>query len=148
MLIYIRYILISTVTSLQTGGDGGLHGSPLLVVIEKSCRRKTRRDKLAGHPIFTVIWHALTVTHKGEKKKHKMLKEKDIVAINGKMRAVSVFVTHQRRIMECSMREIHEAMLQLLQYLSFRTEFMLRNPKLPDDWQVLYTIHIFFMVPH
>ena len=108
MLINIRYILISTVTSLQTGGDGGLHGSPLLVAIEKSCRRKTRR---AGHPIFTVIWHALTVTHKGEKKKCKMLKEKDIVAINGKMRAVSVFVTHQRRIMEFSMREIHEAML-------------------------------------
>ena len=133
MLINIRYILISTVTSLQTGGDGGLHGSPLLVAIEKSCRHKTRPDKLAGHPIFTVIWHALTVTHKGEKKKCKMLKEKDIVAINGKMRAVSVFVTHQRRIMECSMREIHEAMLQLPQYLSFRTEFMLINPKLPDD---------------
>ena len=29
--------------------DGGLHGSPLVVALDKSCHRKTRCDKLSGH---------------------------------------------------------------------------------------------------
>ena len=78
----------------QEGGDGGLYGSQLLVALENACQRKTRRDKLAGHPVFTLIWHTLTVPHKGKKQKHKMLRRKDIISINGKMRAVSVYVTH------------------------------------------------------
>ena len=68
-----------------------------------------------------------------------MLREKEIISMNGKMRAVSVFVTHQERIMERSIKEIHEAMLQLPQYVEFRTAYMKLNPRLPDDWQVPYT---------
>lgn len=120
----------------RDGGDGGLHGSPLLVAVDNACRRKPRCDKLAGNPVFTTIWHQLTVQHKGTKKKRKMLREKDIVAIDGKLRAVSVFVTHQARIMEDSISEIHEAMLTLPVYLQFRREYMARNPHLPADWQV------------
>ena len=124
----------------KDGGDGGLHGSQLLVALDKACRRKTRCDKLAGHPVFVTIWHALTVQHKGQKKKRKMLRQKDIVTINGKMRAVSVYVTHQSRIMENTMVEIHQEMLSLPCYLSFRRDFMEKNPRLPPDWQV-YTLH-------
>ena len=117
--------------------DCGLHGSPLLAAISKSCERKTRCDKLAGHPVFTEIWHMLTVSHKGEKKKRKMLREKDIVCINGKLRAVSVFVTHQQRIQEDSIAEIHESMLKLQIYQDFRREYMQRCPWLSPDWQVI-----------
>ena len=38
----------------RDGGDGGLHGSQLLVALDKVCRRKTRCDKIPGHP---VLWH-------------------------------------------------------------------------------------------
>ena len=64
-----------------------------------------------------------------------MLREKDIVAIDGKMKAVSVFVTNQLRIMENTIAEIHSEMLRLSMYLEFRRAHMLRNPKLPADWQ-------------
>ena len=115
----------------KEGGDGGLHGSPLLVALDKSCRRKTRCDKLSGHPVFTVIWHALTTPHKGQKTKRKMLREKDILAINGKLRAVSVYVTHQARIMENTIQELHKEMLTLPAYLKFRRDYMVKNPGLP-----------------
>ena len=120
----------------QEGGDGGLYGSQLLVALENACQRKTRRDKLAGHPVFTLIWHTLTVPHKGKKQKRKMLRRKDIISINGKMYAVSVYVTHPSRIMEDTMKEIYQKMLGLACYLAFRTDFMQKNPRLPPDWQV------------
>ena len=104
-----------------------------MLPINKACKRKTRCDKLAGHPVFTVIWHLLTVAHKGEKKKRKMLREKDIIAVNGKMRAVSVFVTHQARIMEDTIDEIHKRMLRLPVYLEFRQQYMKMNPHLPTS---------------
>ena len=69
-----------------------------------------------------------------------MLREKDIVSINGKLRAVSVFVVHQARIMESSISEMREAMLTLPVYLQFRTEYMALNPHLPPDWQVSYNV--------
>ena len=120
----------------RDGGDGGLHGSQLLVALDNACQRKTRKDKLAGHPVFELIWHSLTVPHKGQKKKRKMLRRKDIISVNGKMRAVSVYVTHQSRVMEYTMKEIHQQMLGLPCYLAFRGDFMQKNPKLPRDWQV------------
>ena len=120
----------------RDGGDGGLHGSKLLVALDNACQRKTRKDKLAGHPVFQLIWHSLTVPHKGQKQTRKMLRQKDIISLNGKMRAVSVFVTHQSRIMENTMKEIHQEMLSLPCYLSFRKDYMQKNPKLPPDWQV------------
>ena len=39
----------------KDGGDSGLHGCPLLVALDKACRRKTRCDKLSGHPVFVTI---------------------------------------------------------------------------------------------
>ena len=35
------------------------------------------------------------------------------MAVNGKMRAVSVYVTHQCRIMEATIQETHQEMLTL-----------------------------------
>lgn len=64
--------------------------------------------------------------------------------MNGKLRAVSVFVTHQARIMENTIEEIHAQMLELPMYLEFRTEYMALNPRLPPDWQVSNTIDIYF----
>ena len=70
-----------------------------------------------------------------------MLRDKDIVAIDGKMRAVSVYVTYQSRIiMEDTMVEVHQQMLSLPCYLSFRRDFMEKNPRLPQDWQVCLII--------
>ena len=123
----------------RDGGDGGLHGSPLIVAVDKACRRKTRCDKLADHPVFTLIWHQLTTAQKGQRKKRKMMREKEIVSLNGKLRAVSVFVTHQERIMESTIEEIHIDMLTLSVYLEFRTNYMALNPRLPPDWQVSIT---------
>lgn len=123
----------------RDGGDGGLHGSPLLVAVDKACRRKARCDKLAGHPVFTLIWHQLTTAQKGQRKKRKMMREKEIISVNGKLRAVSVFVTHQERIMEDTIEEIRDAMLTLPVYLEFRREYMATNPRLPPDWHVSIT---------
>ena len=128
----------SILVHVDDGADGGLHGSPLLVALDQSCRRKSRCDKLSGHPVFTVIWHELTTAHKGERKKRKMMRQKDIISVNGKMRAVSVFVTHQERMMEDTVEEIHARMLTLPAYLAFREEYMALNPRLPPDWQVAH----------
>ena len=65
-----------------------------------------------------------------------MLREKDIIVINGKMRAVSVFVIHQARIMERSIGEMHTEMKTLPEYLEFRADYMALNPRLPPDWHV------------
>ena len=126
----------SILVHVDDNAEGGLHNSPLLVALDNACRRKTRTDKLSGHPVFTVIWHALTTPHKGERKKRKMLRDKDIVCVNGKMRAVSVFVTHQERMMVGTIQEMHAQMLEMPVYLQFRREFMALNPRLPPDWQV------------
>jgi len=126
----------SILVNVVENGDGGLHGSPLLVAVEQACRRKTRRNKLTGNPVFTLIWHQLTTAHKGQRKKRKMMREKEIVAVNGKLRAVSVFITPQERFMENTVAEIHAAMLTLPVYLEFRREYMALNPRLPPDWQV------------
>ena len=123
----------------RDGGDGGLHGSPLLLAVDKACRRKTRCDKLAGNPVFTLIWHELTTPQKGTRKVRKMLREKEIVSVNGKLRAVSVFVTHQERVMEQTVEEMHADMLRLPVYLDFRSRYMELNPRLPPDWQVSAT---------
>ena len=85
------------------------------------------------HYLALIIWHQLTVPHKGKRKKRKMLREKDIVSIDGKLRAVSVWVTHQERIMENTIEEIHHDMLSLPVYLEFRAEYMALNPNLPAD---------------
>ena len=66
-----------------------------------------------------------------------MLWEKEIISINGKMRAVSVFITHQLRIMENTLREMHAEMLILPIYIEFRATHMTRNPRLAADWQVI-----------
>ena len=126
----------SILVHVDESGEGGLYNSPLLVALENACRRKTRTDKLSGNPVFTVIWHALTTPHKGERKKRKMLRDKDIVAVNGKMRAVSVYVTHQERMMEGTIQEMHAKMLVMPVYLQFRSDHMALNPRLPPDWQV------------
>ena len=76
--------------------------NPLLSAIEKGCRRTRRVGATAGNPIFTTIWHAATTAHKGTKKRRKMLREKEMVVINGKLKAVSVFVCHQRRVQVCN----------------------------------------------
>ena len=72
--------------------------NPLLSAIEKGCRRTRRIDSITGHPIWTTIWHAATTPHKGTKKRRKMLREKELVVVNGKLKSVSVFVSHQRRV--------------------------------------------------
>lgn len=130
----------SILVDVVQDGDGGLHGSPLLVAVDRACSRKTRCDKLAGNPVFSLIWHELTTAHKGQRKKRKMLREKEIVSVNGKLRAVSVFVTHQERFMEDTVEEMHEAMLCLPVYLQFRKEYMALNPRLPADWQVCVVV--------
>lgn len=72
--------------------------NPLLTAIENGCRRTRRVDAISGHPIWTLIWHAATTEHKGIKKRRKMLREKQMVVVDGKLKAVSVFLCHQRRI--------------------------------------------------
>ena len=74
------------------------NNNALLTAIENGCRRTRRVDAISGNPIWTIIWHAATTEHKGTKKRRKMLREKQMVVVNGKLKAVSVFLCHQRRI--------------------------------------------------
>ena len=98
---------------------------------------KSRKDKLSGDPIWTEAWHHFMELKKGQSFRCKIVsKERVQDPVTKKWRWKTKWARHQKRFMSMKMSAFREAVLKWEPYLTWRREYLLRNPHLPSTWHV------------
>ena len=96
--------------------------------------QKTRRDKLAGDPIWTRVWHQFTEVKKGQQFRSKLICSKRVYNAEAqKWVRESKWLRHPKRFMCHRIDEVHSMTLKWPPYLTWRAEYLAKNPKLPAD---------------
>ena len=97
-------------------------------------KRKTRRDKLEGDPIWERLWHNFTEVKKGQSFRSQLVKNEKVKdAATGKWVYKSTWRRHAKRFMVHKMNELHAMALKWQPYLDWREAFLALNLNVPRD---------------
>lgn len=105
--------------------------------LAEHAKRKVRKDKLAGLPIWQLLWHHFTAIKKGQSFRSKMIcnsKTKDVAT--GKYVWKSEWERHTQRYMIHKISEIVVMMKKWDPYMEWRKAYLALNPRLPSTWHV------------
>ena len=105
--------------------------------LAQHAKRKERKDKLTGLPIWQQLWHHFTTVKKGQKFRSKMIcncRTKDVTT--GKYVWKSEWERHAQRYMVYKIAEIVTMMKKWNPYMEWRTAYLALNPRLPSTWHV------------
>ena len=105
--------------------------------VQATAKQKKRRDKLAGDPIWTQIWHEFTEVKKGQQFRSKLISSERVYNSETKKYVrESKWLRHPKRFMSAKVEEVHAMTLQWGPYLHWRRNYLEQNPSLPADWHV------------
>ena len=96
---------------------------------------KSRKDKLAGNPIWTQAWHNFMAFKKGQSFRCQIVNTKR-VKVGKRWLWETKWERHQKRYMSMKMSEFHAQVLKWEPYLQWRAIYLAKNPRLPSDWHV------------
>ena len=90
----------------------------LVEKLESMDKRKTRRDKIAGDPIWEKLWHHFTEVKKGQSFRSKLIKNDKVKdECSGNWVYKSTWRRHVKRFMVHKMAELYAMVLKWEPYL-------------------------------
>lgn len=106
----------------------------LVQSIDELSKRKTRKDKMSGDPIWEKLWHHFTEVKKGQSFRSELIKTERVKdEQTGKWVHKSTWRRHAKRFMVNKMAELHAMALKWEPYLEWRAAYLALNPNVPRD---------------
>lgn len=104
---------------------------------EVAAHFKPRCDKLSGDPIWTKCWHQFMELKKGQSFRCSIVKTERVKnPVTKKWVWKTQWVRHQKRFMSCKIEEFRAKVLKWEPYLTWRADYLAKNPRLPATWHV------------